>query len=82
MSKKYFETCSVILNNDTKRFIHRICFEAYCQYYGSDKEYCEMLEIMIKNHVEKEEFEIAEGLKLCINKIKDEIFQDFGIKLI
>ena len=81
-NKEYFETCSKILNNDTKRFIERICFEAYCYNYDSEKEYCERLERMIKNHVEIEEYEIAQGLKLCIKKIKDEIFEHFGINII
>jgi len=71
-NKEYFETCSRILNNDTKRFIDRICYEAYCNYDGIASEYCESLERMIKNHVEKEEYEIAEGLKQCKEKIEEE----------
>jgi hypothetical protein len=76
-NKEYFETCSKILNNDTKRFIQRISFEAYCNYDIPYSEYCELLERMIKNHVEIEEYEIAEGLKLCLNKIKDEVLEHF-----
>jgi hypothetical protein len=82
MKTEYFETCSRILNNDTKRFIDRICFEAYCNYDKPQKEYCKSLETMIKNHVQIEEYEIAEGLKLCLNKIKDEVLEDFDINMI
>lgn len=70
MENEYFETCSVILNNDTKRFIERISYEAFCSLNGTEQEYCERLETLIRNHVEKEEYEIAEGLKFCIEFIK------------
>jgi hypothetical protein len=76
-NKEYFETFSIILNNDIKRFIDRICYEAYCHYDSQSNQYLEKLERMIKNHVEKEEYEIAEGLKQCKEKIEDE-FENFG----
>lgn len=75
MIKEYFETTSSILtdkngNQDLKRFIERINYESMCQLEGSTDEYCKKLEKLINNHIEIEQYEIAEGLKRTLNQLK------------
>ena len=77
MNKEYFETTSFILtdkngNQDVKRFISRINYESMCQLEGLTDEYCKKLERLIKNHIEIEQYEIAEGLKRTLNQLKIE----------
>jgi hypothetical protein len=65
MSKEYFKTTSTILNADVKRFINRISYEAICNIEdGLTEDYCKKLERMLKNHIEIEQYEIAEGRDL------------------
>ena len=75
-NKLYFETTSVIVrdkNNvpDIKRFIGRINYESMCSIENMTvKEYCNKLKLMIKNHIEIEEYEIAAGLKLTLEQLE------------
>lgn len=71
MKKEYFETTSTIKEGDIKRFIGRVHYEAMCNLYdGTIDSYCKRLEVMIKNHIELEQYEIAEGLKMTIESLK------------
>ncbi len=70
MKKEYFETTSTIMEGDVKRFIDRVHYEAMCNLDGSINNYCRRLERMIKNHIELEQYEIAEGLKMTIESLK------------
>jgi hypothetical protein len=75
MIKEYFETRSSILpdkngNQDVKRFVSRINYESICQLDGFTDEYCKKLEKLITNHIEIEQYEIAEGLKQTLNQLK------------
>jgi hypothetical protein len=70
MKKEYFETTSTIMEGDIKRFIGRVHYEAMCNLDASIDSYCKRLEIMIKNHIELEQYEIAEGLKMTIESLK------------
>jgi hypothetical protein len=73
MSKEYFETTSRILNGDVKRFVNRISYEAICNHEnGLTEDYCKKLERMLRNHIEIEQYEIAEGLKQAIESLRDE----------
>jgi hypothetical protein len=70
MKKEYFETSSTIINGDVKRFIGRVHYEAMCNIDdGLTIDYIKKLERMIKNHIELEQYEIAEGLKMCIETL-------------
>ena len=70
MKKEYFETTSTIMEGDIKRFIGRVHYEAMCNLDGSIDSYLKRLEIMIKNHIELEQYEIAEGLKMTIESLR------------
>lgn len=71
MKKEYFETTSTIKEGDIKRFIGRVHYEAMCNLDdGTIDSYCKRLEVMIKNHIELEQYEIAEGLKMAIETLK------------
>ncbi len=75
MIKEYFLTTSSILpdkngNPDIKRYIERISYESFCGLEGTTDEYCKKLEKLINNHVEIEEYEIAEGLKMTLNEVR------------
>ena len=74
--KQYFETGSRILPNknnepDVSRFINRISFEAINGLEGTIQGYCKYLEAIMKNHVDIEQYEIAEGLRRAINQLKE-----------
>lgn len=74
--KQFFETYSTILSNhngepDYERFMERICFEAYNAWEGTQYEYCEKLKMLMQNHIDAEEYEIAEGLKRAIKLIME-----------
>ena len=58
------------MEGDIKRFIGRVHYEAMCNLDVSIDSYCKRLEIMIKNHIELEQYEIAEGLKMTIESLK------------
>ena len=69
--EQFFETSSRILPNkngepDVLRFIERISFEAYSAWEGTRDEYCEKLKALMQNHVDAEQYEIAEGLQRAI----------------
>jgi hypothetical protein len=70
MKKEYFETTSTIIEGDVKRFIRMVHYEAMCNLDdGLTIDYIKKLERMIKNHIELEQYEIAEGLKMCIETL-------------
>ena len=76
---KYFDTCSRILhdkngNPDIARFIERISYEAYISLNGNTKSYCDNLKRLMQNHVDIQEYEIAEGLKRAINDLMNETY--------
>ena len=72
--KIYFETTSIILpdeNNDpdVKRFIGRINYESMCSLDGTIENYCKKLKLMINNHIEIEQYEIAAGLQITLDQL-------------
>ena len=75
-NKLYFKTTSSILpdknnNPDVKRFIGRINYESMCSMYNCTiEEYCKQLKLMIKNHIDIEEYEIAAGLKMTLEQLQ------------
>jgi len=76
MKKEFFITASSILpdehgNPDVERFIERINYESMCLLEGSTDEYCKKIEKLIDNHLEIEEYEIAEGLTRTLNQLNE-----------
>ena len=75
-NKLYFKTTSSILpdknnNPDVKRFIGRINYESMCSMDNCTiEEYCKQLKLMIKNHIDIEEYEIAAGLKMTLEQLQ------------
>ena len=74
--EKYFETRGIILLNkngepDVARFIERISFEAYNAWEGTRYEYSEKLKVLMQNHIDAEEYEIAEGLQRAIKWVME-----------
>ena len=75
-NKLYFKTTSSILpdknnNADIKRFIGRINYESMSIMDNCTiKDYCKQLKLMIKNHIDIEEYEIAAGLKMTLEQLE------------